>query len=94
MSYWGFSGSTEELSLREGNLKNNCITSSSQYDLNQFVSVDIGRIFIFHGTMSQVMSLKMKNVGHRWGMEKCSGKYSHVKKALWVVISNLDTCSL
>lgn len=67
MSYWGFSGSTEELSLREGNLKNNCITSSSQYDLNQFVTVDIGRTFIFHGIpffSSEVMPLKMKKMDH------------------------------
>lgn len=58
------------------------------------MSVDIARIFVFHGTSSQVMPSKMKNVGHRWQMEKCSGKYRHVKKLLWVVINDLDVHSL
>lgn len=30
----------------------------------------------------------MKNVGHKWRMEKCSGKYRYLKEVLWVVINN------
>lgn len=79
---------TEELSFGEGNLKNNCITYWIQYDLNHVVSVDIGKICIFHLGNSQVVRLRMKNVGHRCRMEKFSGKGRHLKEILWIVINN------
>lgn len=27
-------------------------------------------------------------MGRKWRMEKCSGKYRHLKEVLWVVINN------
>lgn len=52
------------------------------------MSVDLGKISTSHVANSQVIHLRVKNVGHRKKMRKCSGKYRHLKEVLWVVINN------